>query len=253
MIFFIAWIVVFCIMFVTWIISLIIKNPAVVDVSWPLCVAAAGLTFLYAHTMSVYTIALGAFTLCWCLRLSGYLLWSRVLPGYVNKRYSELSHKWKINKMFGFFFNYQLQAFFTLIVALPYLAIGHMGEHPATWLYYIGFILAILSLILECIADWQLEQFKLIQPKDVCNTGLWSYSRHPNYFFEWLLVLSLSIIGLQSWYGLLGLLGPIGLYIVMVYITGPITERGSLLSRGEDYAKYQKQVPMFFPKFIRKP
>ncbi|NIT61610.1 MAG: DUF1295 domain-containing protein, partial [Phycisphaerae bacterium] len=86
----------------------------------------------------------------------------------------------------------------------------------------------------------------------VCQTGLWNYSRHPNYFFEILLWFGFSLIGLPTRLGWLGLASPITLLLTMKLITGPISERQSLKSKPEVYSRYQKTTSMIIPWFKKK-
>ncbi|WP_233586640.1 DUF1295 domain-containing protein [Legionella sp. km772] len=112
----------------------------------------------------------------------------------------------------------------------------------------LGLIIFIFSLSLESLADWQLHQFKKNYPGQVCNYKLWRLSRHPNCFFEWLIWCSFSVAAVSSPYGELSLISPLALYLIMTYLTIPVTERESIQSRGRAYIEYQLSTPRFFPK-----
>ncbi|HHS8487784.1 TPA: DUF1295 domain-containing protein, partial [Legionella anisa] len=86
----------------------------------------------------------------------------------------------------------------------------------------------------------------------VCNVGLWHYSRHPNYFFDLLSWIGFALFAIQSNMGYLGLLSPLMLYVIFTRMTGPMTERSSIQSRGQKYIEYQKQTSMLFPWFKKK-
>ena len=102
----------------------------------------------------------------------------------------------------------------------------------------------------ETIADRQLVTFK----KDpgsrgkTCRAGLWHYSRHPNYFFEWILWCGFGVLGLAGPWGWAGLAAPALMLYTIVFVTGiPPTEAQALVSRGEDYRAYQRTTSPFVP------
>jgi steroid 5-alpha reductase family enzyme len=109
---------------------------------------------------------------------------------------------------------------------------------------------ALTGLLIETVADLQLRAYQRQGHKGVCSAGLWAYTRHPNYFGDWLFWLAVSLIGC-SWSNpitFLGLLSPLMLFLVMTKITAPLTEALSLKKRPELYGEYCEKVPMFFPK-----
>lgn len=111
---------------------------------------------------------------------------------------------------------------------------------------WLGLSLYIVSLTGEAVADLQLLRFKQARQGSICQIGLWRYSRHPNYYFEWLVWMSFAMLGISSTWGLLGFIGPMILFVVMFFITGPITERQSLAKHGSAFEHYQKQTSYFF-------
>jgi len=110
----------------------------------------------------------------------------------------------------------------------------------------------LVSVAGEAIADRQLAGFRA-DPANrgkTCRTGLWRYSRHPNYFFEWVHWWSYVLLGLGSPYWLVTILGPALMLVFLFKITGiPATEERALLTRGEDYRNYQRTTSPFFPWF----
>ena len=120
---------------------------------------------------------------------------------------------------------------------------------------WLGLALGLLAIGGETLADRQLERFRL-NPANrgkVCREGLWYYSRHPNYFFEWLYWWAFVLMGIGTSYGWWTLLGPLFMLLFLFKLTGiPYTEKQALASRGEAYRAYQKSTPMFFPWFPRR-
>jgi len=108
-------------------------------------------------------------------------------------------------------------------------------------------IFFIFALGLESLADFQLQRFKKSHPGQVCNLKLWRLSRHPNCFFEWLIWCSFTFFALPGPYGVLSLFSPLALYVIMIFITIPVTERESVKAKGQDYIEYQSTTPKFFP------
>ncbi len=122
-----------------------------------------------------------------------------------------------------------------------------------------GLALLIVSVAGEGIADHQLRTFTGDQTNrgKVCDVGLWRWSRHPNYFFEWLGWLSYVIIAIDLtggwWQGWLSLIGPVMMYWLLVHASGiPPLEAHMLRSRGDAFRDYMARTSAFFPRPPRK-
>jgi steroid 5-alpha reductase family enzyme len=108
----------------------------------------------------------------------------------------------------------------------------------------------IVSVWGEHVADRQLARFRAdpVNRGKTCRAGLWRYSRHPNYFFEWLhwfTYVALAVGATAVWYSLSG---PVLMYVFLRWISGvPYTEAQALRTRGDDYRDYQRHTSMFFP------
>jgi steroid 5-alpha reductase family enzyme len=153
---------------------------------------------------------------------------------------------------FGFFVFFQVQAFWVVLFASPFLVLVK-NPNPVNTLDHFGLIIWLIGFCGVHIADKQLKIFKS-QPNrtraEVCNTGLWKYSRHPNYFFEWILWIGYIFIGWQAPLGPWLLLIPVILYIFLSKITGvPFVEARKLEASGEKYKSYIQQTNSFFPGF----
>jgi steroid 5-alpha reductase family enzyme len=104
----------------------------------------------------------------------------------------------------------------------------------------------------ETVADAQLAAFKkaLENKGKVCDTGLWGYSRHPNYFFEWLMWVSYFLFALASPYWYLAIISPVIILYLLLKVTGiPATEQQSIRSKGEAFKIYQRKTSVFIPWF----
>jgi steroid 5-alpha reductase family enzyme len=235
-----------------WIVYLLLKNPSVVDASWSIGLLMSGLIYLGSMLITQRTTLVGALLTLWALRLAGYLWYTRILQGHIDKRYTELSNNWKINQSLGFFLNFQLQGLLIFIISFIFYLISNSNNPSLTLLDGMALVIVLVGVAGESVADLQLYRFKNRQKGGVCNIGLWNYSRHPNYFFDWLTWLGFTLFAFQSNKGYLGIVSLLLLYVIFTRITGPLTERGSVQSRGQKYIDYQNQTSMFFPWFKTK-
>lgn len=225
----------------------LLKNPSVVDVSWSLGLMVSGFIYLSFTPLSFRTLIIGFLLILWALRLAFYLWYTRIRKGHVDKRYTQLSKNWEISPSLGFFINFQLQGLFILIISSVFFLISKSKLTHMTIVDIFALSIIVIGIMGETLADLQLQHFKSKYRGQVCNLGLWQYSRHPNYFFDWLSWLGFALFGIQSPNGFLSALSPLMLYVIFTRMTGPLTERGSIQSRGQQYIEYQKQTSMFFP------
>jgi steroid 5-alpha reductase family enzyme len=124
---------------------------------------------------------------------------------------------------------------------------SHLGA-----LEIIGVVIALMAMLGEMLADYQLNQFKKSAESKgkTCRSGLWRYSRHPNYFFDWLWWSGLALMATQSPHGWVGWASPMLILWLIFKVTGiPASEAQSLLTRGEEYRQYQQQTSVFVPWF----
>jgi steroid 5-alpha reductase family enzyme len=149
--------------------------------------------------------------------------------------------------MFGYF---QLQAAAVATFSLPFLVLIQNPRPPFGFVELAGFLMWIAAIWGEAAADRQLAQFRaqLWNRDRVCRDGLWYYSRHPNYFFEWLHWWSYVVmaIGAPGWP--LTLIGPAGMGWALLRVTGvPLAEQQALKTRGAEYRQYQQTTNAFVP------
>ncbi|MCA1733965.1 MAG: DUF1295 domain-containing protein [Acidobacteria bacterium] len=219
----------------------------------------AGLALLYAVLGGgdpMRRAIAASLMIVWSVRLATHL-WRRVV-GHIeveDRRYAKLRESWGASadrKMLGFFL---FQGVTTAVLSVPIL-IATLNPAPSLHAVEIAAIaLWFVAVSGETLADRQLSRFKAnpANAGKVCSEGLWRYSRHPNYFFEWLVWCSFSLFALGSPYGWLGLGSPLIMLWFLYKVTGiPATEEQSIRSRGEAYRQYQRTTSPFFPWFPRK-
>jgi steroid 5-alpha reductase family enzyme len=229
-----------------------IDNFGVVDVAWAYAFAPTAVGFaLAADGWAPRRLAVAVLATAWSLRL-GTHLYRRVMGHHPveDGRYQAMRAKWGTNLHREMARFYQIQAVSVLILALPFFyAVSNPAPafHP---LEIAGAGLLLLSVLGEALADAQLNAFKR-RPDSrgrVCREGLWSVSRHPNYFFEWLAWVGFALIALPAPFGWAGILSPLAILYLLLRVTGiPLTEEQTVRSKGEAYRAYQREVSPFVP------
>ena len=235
-----------------WAIQLRTRDAATADVGWTILVAGGAIAAAVLGDGDPYRrlLVAGLATL-WALRLGAYLLRDRVLPrrGEPHRgedgRYRALREYWGAAAPRNFLFVYLGQAVVAALFIAP-LMVAMRGGSVDLWCIG-GILVWLVAVGGEMIADRQLARFRA-DPSTrgtVCRVGLWRYSRHPNYFFEWLHWWAYVVIGHAAW---LTYLGPVAMLLFLFRITGiPYTERQALRSRGDAYRAYQRTTSIFFP------
>ena len=229
-----------------------INNYGVVDIVWSYAFAVLALFYaLAAPGWPVRRALIATMAVLWSLRL-GTHLFRRVVGHHPveDGRYVQLRKDWAANfapKMAGFF---QLQAVSVILLGAAFL-LACLNPAPQIHACEIaGALLWLIALTGEAIADAQLAAFKRNPASHgrVCDVGLWRYSRHPNYFFEWLVWVAYFVFALGSPTGWIAAVGPLSILYLLLRVTGiPLTEEQSLRSKGEAYRRYQQTTSAFVP------
>ena len=236
---------------IAWARQLRTRNAGIVDVVWSFGLGAAAV--LVAATGAGAALPRALLALLgglWGLRL-GLHLWHRVRGEAEDGRYAQLRQRWG-NAPLKWLGMFQFQAVLIALFALPFLAVA--ANPVAGWNAWViaGIAAWLFSVGGEAIADRQLARFRA-DPGNrgrTCRAGLWRYSRHPNYFFEWLHWFAYVLLAIGSPIAGLAWSGPVVMYVFLRWISGiPWTEQQALRSRGDDYARYQRSTPMLIPWF----
>jgi steroid 5-alpha reductase family enzyme len=230
------------------------RNAGLVDVIWSASVGAgAVVAAILGDGALLPRILLGVLGSIWGLRLAGHLL-HRVLGEPEDGRYANLRKRWGQDqrKWFAFF---QFQAALAVLFALPFVAVARNPAAGITPGMVGGVGFWLLSIVGEAIADLQLSRFRTNAKNKgkTCRDGLWRYSRHPNYFFEWLHWFAYVCLAIGSPIWWLAWAGPLVMFVFLRWVSGiPYTEENALRTRGDDYREYQRVTPMLFPWFPKK-
>lgn len=246
MILFIGLILSLLVMSLVWCLYLKTENPGIVDVFWSINIATIGSFYLWQGHGQRLSVMAFILLLIWCLRLALYLYLTRIKQGEKDKRYETLSKEWR-QKTIGFLYNYLLQGFLGWLIALPFYFIAYKRSYLIEMLLLA--LLVVIGVIGETIADLQLLRHRRKKTGKICQIGLWGYSRHPNYFFECLVWLGFSLMGVSDIISMISLLSCVMLFCIMWFITIPLTEAQSLKRRGDAFVAYQSCVSIFIPWF----
>lgn len=230
-----------------WAIQLRTKDAATVDVAWTMLVAggaiAAGLLTEGDMWRRVLVATLAA---AWAIRLGAYLLVNRVISNTgEDGRYRALREQWGSRAARNFLLLYLFQLVIAVVFIVPVAAAMHGGALDG-WAA-LGVAVWGVAVAGEALADRQLARFRADSKGrgSVCRVGLWRYSRHPNYFFEWIHWWAYVIIGHAA---PLTFIGPVVMLIFLFRVTGiPYTERQALRTRGAAYRAYQATTSVFVP------
>jgi len=245
-----GWATMIVLMAQLWLVQRYLGKAGLVDVLWAAGVGILGVLFaLAANGYPPRRILIGALAGAWSFRLSSYLL-RRVLRMAEDGRYEELKRKWGPRAQTWLFAFFQVQALWAVLFAAPMLIAATNQAEPLGWPDALAVLIWIAAVFGEQQADRQLAAFRN-EPANagkVCRQGLWRYSRHPNYFFEWLHWWTYVLFGWNAPYGWLTLMGPALMLLFLFKVTGiPPTEANALRSRGDAYREYQRTTSAFFP------
>jgi steroid 5-alpha reductase family enzyme len=233
-------------------------NSGRVDTTWSLGVGLVGVALallpwdgMWPHWRQWVVAGL---VLAWSLRL-GLHIAGRNRSAPDDPRYRALAQTWGKDARRRMFVFLQAQALVGILLVCA-IVLAARDPNPTLRLQDAAGVLLLAGAILgEAVADRQLRAFKALPANrgKICDTGLWAWSRHPNYFFEWLAwtaypVIAIDLAGYNPW-GWLALAAPACMYWVLVYASGiPPLEAHMLRARGDAYRAYQQRTAAFFPR-----
>jgi steroid 5-alpha reductase family enzyme len=240
-------------MLLLWLIHLRTGNAAIVDAGWAGGLALLGTIYaVWGGGYWLRSAIIGTMSAIWGLRLAIYLLTTRIIGHPEEGRYQELRRQWKTNIPFKFLLFYQFQALLCVVLAAPFLMAARNPGLRISPFEWAAVALWTLAMAGEASADAQLNTFKSDSSNKgrTCQAGLWRYSRHPNYFFEWLIWVAFAMFALPSPGGFWGLISPALILYFVLRVTGiPATEAQAIRTRGEEYRSYQRTTSAFAPWF----
>lgn len=235
-----------------WLVSVRLTDVSIVDPWWSfgfLLVSLQGILRTGATPAKLLVLSLVA---TWALRLWAHLLWrSRGKPE--DPRYAAFRERFGAQRYWwvSYFQVFVLQGLLMLIISAP-LVVASMAAppDPIGLTHLLGASVVVIGLLFEVIADHQLAAFRRDKTKrgQVLDSGLWRYSRHPNYFGEALLWWGFWILALPQPYGWATIFAPILMSFLLLRVSG-VTMLDAHLSRTKPgYADYVRRTSAFFPR-----
>ena len=232
------------------------ENAGVVDVLWAFTLGAlVAWVALWAEGDGGRRLLLAAAVLLWSVRLGWHILRRLRREDEEDGRYQFHRKHWGAHAERNFFFFFQAQALVNLFLALPVALLMANPRGLGGW-DLLAILVIIGAVAGERLADAQLAAWKADPSNQgkTCRRGLWAWSRHPNYFFEWIHWCAYPIAGFAlfgtpwAWWWPATWIGPAAMLFLLLRATGiPYTEKRALASRGEDYRRYQREVSAFVP------
>jgi steroid 5-alpha reductase family enzyme len=245
-----GYVLIFAVLSAATVLGLRQDNVGVVDIFWTGLFGA--LAILYAWLSDGWLwrdLVVGALVVVWSFRLASHFV-DRVTKDKKDGRLEDLREDWKGPRWLFFFGFYQFQGVFSLVLSVSFLVVLRVTEVGFSVWEVLGFAVLVIALVGEAVADRQLRAFKRGEGNDgkVCKTGFWRYSRHPNYFFQFLAWCSFPVMAIGRDDGWAALIGPAIIFVLLRFLSGvPPTEKQALKSRGEAYRQYQRETNAFFP------
>jgi steroid 5-alpha reductase family enzyme len=237
-------------MAVLWIVQVRARDASHVDAAWAILIACAALAYaLLANGESVHRLLAALLASVWGFRLGLHLLFTRVLGKEEDGRYQALRAKWGERANRNFFWFFQLQAALVVFFSLPYALISLDAADGLGLLEWLGTTVWAVGMLFVVTADMELSRWRSDPANNgkTARNGLWAWSRHPNYFFEWVTWLGVALVATASPWGWLSWIVPAVLLYFLLRVTGiPPTEKQALRSRS-DYAEYQRTTSAFVP------
>lgn len=239
---------IFCYVSVWFIISLLIKRNDIADIAWGLGFVAIVCFLFITEASTLQSIIVYIITIIWGIRLAIHI-GLRSKGKSEDFRYKKWRDEWgKYFVLRSYLQVYLLQGFFMWIISLPIIVVSMAKNQVISPFTLVGLIIWLIGFAFESIGDYQLMKFiKQRQNKsDIMQTGLWKYTRHPNYFGEVLVWWGIFIMALPLQYEIWTIISPITISFLLLYVSGiPMLE--AKYNHNQAFQEYKKRTSAFFP------
>ena len=237
-----------------YLLSRIFKRNDIMDIFWgPGFFVIALTNFVITDYRPAYKWVLLLLIALWAFRLSIHIL----IKNYGKSedfRYKQWREEWGRTEWWRSYLQINLlQGFFMFVVALPIISVMQVkfvpGSFPVNEILIIPSLIAFTGLGIEAIADYQKSVFKKSNPSGLMQSGLWKYSRHPNYFGDAMFWWGIAFFAFLFASTILGLISAITMNVLLRYVSGvPMLEKAKKGNKA--YEAYKKETPVFVP-FLR--
>jgi steroid 5-alpha reductase family enzyme len=226
---------------------------SIVDIGWgPGFVLIAWITFLLESNFGIHSLLTTILITIWGMRLGVYL-YVRNAGKPEDYRYVNMKKGWKTNIPTKAFFQvFMLQGFLMLLISYAIISVNYSSASDFGVLAFIGLILWIFGFLFESIGDMQLKKFvRNKKPGEVMKTGLWKYTRHPNYFGESVQWWGIFLISIESSKDFFNLITPVVITYLLLFVSGvPLLEKK--YKDNPDFQEYASKTSIFFPWFPKR-
>lgn len=243
-----AGIVILVLMVLTWLISVLLRDASIVDMVWGLgFVLVAWATYLISESPGPRSLLMALLVSVWGLRLSGYLVW-RNLGKDEDKRYQKMrAESPKSFWWMSLFKVFLLQGILMWVISFPVIAV-QTSDSGLFWLDYLAIAVWGAGLVFESVGDYQLARFKARPGSEdkVMDSGLWRYTRHPNYFGDFCVWWGHYLVALAAgaWWTVFS---PLLMSFLLMRFSGVSLLEKTITSRRPGYADYVARTNTFFP------
>lgn len=237
-------------MLLLWVVYVIQRNASILDIGWGVGFVLTALVYYALGEGDIWRKLLVLILVsAWGLRLVFHLIERFSIPH--TSRYQSAFQSfqdWGLLKTLGVFL---IQALLIVILSLPFALMSQNRLLFFSVWEVFGLLLWMAGFVGESIADRQMMEFKQdpANRNKVFEKGLWKYSRHPNYFFEWMIWIAYAMMALPAEGGWLALISPLLLLVMLLSISKPLNEAQALKTKGEAYHDYQQNTSSFIPWF----
>lgn len=243
-------IVIVALVTLTWIASVALRDASVIDPVWPLGFVAVAITaFVAGDGDEGRRLLILVLVAVWGLRLSAYLFWRNAGKGedfrYQAMRARRGPNFWIISLVTIFL----LQGVLMWIVSLP-VQLAAVPSRGLGLLAVAGVAAWAIGFAFETIGDWQLARFRAnpASKGKVLDTGLWRYTRHPNYFGDFMVWWGIFLVAAESGAGAWGFIGPVLMTVLLVKVSGAGLLEKDIEQRRPGYADYVRRTSGFLPR-----
>jgi steroid 5-alpha reductase family enzyme len=232
-----------------WALSLALKDVSIVDIFWGFGFALVAWVVALHTGFTPRAMVIVALTSCWALRLGGHIFFRKLHEPGEDHRYTSIREKqgasfwWK-----SLFMIFWLQALLLWLVSWPLQAAVVLSA-PIWWLDGLGAALAAGGIILEGVADGQLTRFKAdpANKGQVMDKGVWGWSRHPNYFGDFMMWWGFFALGIAAGGPWWIIASPLVMSALLIKYSGAGLMEETIKNRRPGYAEYVRRTSLFVP------
>jgi steroid 5-alpha reductase family enzyme len=234
----------------TWLVSIPLRNVSIVDIVWGLgFVVVAWVAYVVGDGVPERRLLLAALTTVWGGRLALYLLWRNAGKGEDPRYVAMRRRRGDAFAVQSLWLVFGLQGVVMFVVSLP-VQVGSVPDQPDVGaIEVVGVAVWAVGLFFEAVGDWQLARFKADPANEgqVMDRGLWSLTRHPNYFGDFCVWWGIWIVAAATGVGLYAVVGPIVMTFFLLRVSGVAMLERTIGKRRPGYDAYVARTNTFFP------